>query len=89
MKLNTEAPQKWSLKLPSNDWKASESGDLSTPLKIKIPEGTEKKQMHIMLDIMTCRATECMSKKLSVVYTIIRDANASANVTEKKELTVN
>lgn len=89
LKLNAEAPQKWSLNLPSTDWDASQSnGDLSTPLSIKIPQGIEEKQMHIMLDVMTCRTTECIPKKLSVVYTIVRDAAAPATVVEKKELNI-
>lgn len=89
LKLNAEAPQNWSLNLPSGDWKAVNStGDLSTPLTIKIPPGTEDNQMHIMLDIMTCRTTECIPKKLSVAYTIVRDASAPASVVEKKELNV-
>ncbi|XP_058804841.1 NHL repeat-containing protein 2 [Phymastichus coffea] len=89
LKLNAEAPQRWALQLPSNDWKAVESnGDLSTPLSIKIPQGIEQKQMHIMLDVMACRATECIPKKLSIVYTIVRDAGASVNVVEKKQLNI-
>ena len=89
LKLNAEAPQKWSLNLPSTDWKVLESkGDLSTPLSIKIPQGIEQKQLHIMLDIMTCKATECIPKKLSVVYTIVRDAKAPTNVVEKKQLAI-
>ena len=75
--------------LPSDDWKASESkGNLSNPLSINVPEGTEQKQMHIMLDIMTCRATECIPKQLSIVYTINRDGNAPTNLVEKKELSI-
>lgn len=89
LKLNAEAPQRWALQLPSNDWKATESsGDLSTPLSIKIPQGTEQKQLHIMLDVMACRATECIPKKLSIVYTIVRDKNASSEIIEKKELNI-
>lgn len=88
LKLNTEAPQKWYLRLPANDWKALESGELKTPLKIKIPQGTEEKQIHVMLDVMSCKVTECILKKLSVVYTIVRDADASTNVVENKELKI-
>ncbi|XP_014203880.1 NHL repeat-containing protein 2 [Copidosoma floridanum] len=89
LKLNAEAPQKWFLRLPSADWKALENGDLATPLSIKIPHGTEQKQLHIMLDIMSCRTTECIPKKLSVVYTIVRDDDAPTDVVERKELIIN
>ncbi|XP_011498038.1 PREDICTED: NHL repeat-containing protein 2 [Ceratosolen solmsi marchali] len=89
LKLNTEAPQRWSLKLPSSDWETSESsGNLLTPLSIKIPLGTEQKQIHIMLNIMTCKITECIPKNLSIVYTIIRDSDAPTNVIEKRELNI-
>ncbi|KAJ8682744.1 hypothetical protein QAD02_018536 [Eretmocerus hayati] len=89
LKLNTDAPQKWSLSLPSIDWKASQiEGDLSTPITIEVPKGTEEKQMHIMLDIMTCRTTECIPKRLSIVYTILRDSQAPSKIVEKKELNV-
>jgi hypothetical protein len=89
LKLNTDAPQRWSLKLPSSNWETSElNGNLLTPLSIKIPQGIERKQIHIMLNIVTCKATECIPKNLSIIYTIIRDCNAPTNIIEKKELNI-
>lgn len=91
LKLNLDAPQRWTLNLPINNsgWIArARNGELSSPISIKIPEGRETQEMCVILDIIACKTTECVSKKLSVTYRIHQDAHACNIVTEQKQLIV-
>lgn len=91
LKLNLDAPQRWTLNLPLNNsgWIArARNGELSSPISIKIPEGRETQEVCVILDIIACKTTECVSKKLSVTYRIHQEANACNIVTEQKQLIV-
>lgn len=91
LKLNLDAPQRWTLNLPINNsgWIArAKNGELSNPISIKIPEGKETQEVCVILDIIACKTTECVSKKLSVTYRIHQEAHACNIVTEQKQLIV-
>lgn len=88
LKLNDEAPQNWILYLPQDCTASDIKGDLTDPISIKLPKGKDNKQIHVTLNLMVCKADECLPKKLSVVYNLLRDKSASNDVVEKKELVV-
>ncbi|CAL7938085.1 unnamed protein product [Xylocopa violacea] len=91
LKLNSEAPQKWIVNLPKNSsgWTAvAQKGELSNPISIKVPEGNGSHEIQVTLDIVACKTTECLPKRLLVLYRIDQKAGASNVVTEKKQLIV-
>ncbi|CAK9824867.1 NHL repeat-containing protein 2 [Anthophora retusa] len=90
LKLNTNAPQKWTIHLSRNTgWSAvATSGELSSPVSIKICKGDGTHQVLVTLDIIACKITECVLKKLSVVYRVHQKANAPNFVIEQKELVI-
>ncbi|XP_017886352.1 NHL repeat-containing protein 2 isoform X2 [Ceratina calcarata] len=96
LKLNVDAPQKWTVKdLPGTNngdnsgWTCAVSnGELATPVSIKIPEGNGISEVHITLNIVACKTTECLPKKLLVLFRVHRKSNASTVVTERKRLVV-
>lgn len=89
IKLNLDAPQKWSVSLPENTWTATAiSGELSHPISIKVSEGNETHKVHVILDIIGCTSTECIPKRLSVVYRVRQKENSPNVVTERKQLLI-
>lgn len=89
LKLNDEAPQKWSVLLPSADWTAKESrGDLTTPISVSVPKGNESREFNVVLDLVTCRDTECIPKKIVATIKVEQRANAPNAVVLIKDLTV-
>nr|XP_034195236.1 NHL repeat-containing protein 2 isoform X2 [Osmia lignaria] len=90
IKLNQDAPQKWSVvSLPENRWSATAiSGELSHPISIKVSEGNETHKVHVILDIVGCTSTECIPKRLSVVYRVRQKENFPNVVTERKQLLI-
>ena len=86
LKLNSEAPQRWFLTLPSGWTTPSLNGDLSTPLSIKIPKGEGKNQILVTLNIVICKVSECIAKKVSVIFNVIQKPNGPSNVIEEKDL---
>ncbi|KAK1122536.1 hypothetical protein K0M31_008987 [Melipona bicolor] len=91
LKLNLDAPQKWSVSLSTNSsgWIATKNnGKLSDPILIIFSEGNETHEVRVILDIVACKTTECISKKVLVVYRVHQKPNASNIVTEQKEIIV-
>ena len=91
LKLNLDAPQKWSVSLSTNSsgWTAAENnGELLDPILIKFSEGNETHEVRVILDIVACKTTECISKKVLVVYRVHQKPNAFNVVTERKEIIV-
>ncbi|XP_043265998.1 NHL repeat-containing protein 2 isoform X1 [Colletes gigas] len=90
LKLNPDAPQSWTMSLPSTGkWTTkSRSGDLSSPVSMNVSEGSGTHEVHVILDIIACKTTECIPKKLSVIYRVHQKANASGVVTEQKSLVI-
>ncbi|XP_017796605.1 PREDICTED: NHL repeat-containing protein 2 isoform X1 [Habropoda laboriosa] len=90
LKLNSNAPQKWTVNLSRNTgWSAAAtSGELSSPVSIKICEGYGTQEVLVTLDIIACKITECVPKKLSVVYRVHQKTNAPNSVIEEKQLVV-
>ncbi|XP_060824696.1 NHL repeat-containing protein 2 [Bombus pascuorum] len=91
LKLNSDAPQKWSLNLTTSNsgWIAMEnSGELSSPISVRFLEGHGTHEVRVNLDIVACKTTECISKKLLVVYRVHQVSDASTIVTEKRKVIV-
>uniref|UniRef100_A0ABD2W380 Thioredoxin domain-containing protein n=1 Tax=Trichogramma kaykai TaxID=54128 RepID=A0ABD2W380_9HYME len=90
LKMNVEAQQKWSLDLLTSNLIASKlHGELSEPVTVKIPSGKEEKKITIMMNMMLCKTSEvCLSKKIRINYSILRDEGSPTQVTENKELFV-
>ncbi|XP_043682970.1 NHL repeat-containing protein 2 [Vespula pensylvanica] len=89
LKLNSEAPQKWSLSLPKDTWMAkSLSGSLTTPTSIQIPDGSECNDLRFILDIITCNINECIPKKILVVFKVQQNADGPRTVIEHKKIII-
>lgn len=92
LKLNSNAPQRWSVNQSSGGnagWIAtSTGGPLSNPLVINVLEGIGIHEVPLNLDIIACKATECLPKKCSVVYRVHQKADASSVLTEEREILV-
>lgn len=89
MKLTPEAPQKWSLTLPSETWTAEKLfGDFDTPIVVKIPKGDGVKKLDIILDLVVCKTDECIPKKFAIVFAIEQKSGAPSVVNEAKKLEV-
>lgn len=63
-------------------------GELSSPISIKFFRGNGTHEVRVNLDIVACKTTECISKKLLVVYRIHQVPDASTIVTEKRKVFV-
>lgn len=89
LKLNADAPQKWTLNLSTSKWIAeTTTGDLTSPVSIKVCEGSGMHEVHLTLDIVACKTTECVPKKLSIVYQVYQKAEAVRVVTERRQVVV-
>ncbi|XP_012283238.1 NHL repeat-containing protein 2 [Orussus abietinus] len=89
LKLNPEAPQRWSLILPSNTWSATSlSGDIKDSINVKIPRGEQRAKLCINFDIVACRSDECIPKRMTVVFNVLRQSDAACKVVEKKQLEI-
>lgn len=89
MKLNTDAPQGWTVSLPANTGTANTlTGRLPTPVSVKFPEGETDDKFSVALNIIACTADTCLPMKLSVVFNVRRNADAPTVVTEEKELVI-
>jgi len=92
LRLNENVPQIWHVFLPVSTWTAdSLTGELSTPVSIKlseINENEESNELPIILNIMTCTNDSCLPLKLSVIFNIHRQTDAPTAVMEEKKLVV-
>ncbi|XP_012172068.1 NHL repeat-containing protein 2 [Bombus terrestris] len=91
LKLNPNAPQKWTVNLTTNGsgWTAMEhSGELTNPIVVTFLKGNETHEVRVILDIVACKTTECISKRLLIVYRVHQVADASTVVTEKRKVFV-
>ncbi|XP_053977698.1 NHL repeat-containing protein 2 isoform X1 [Hylaeus volcanicus] len=90
LKLNPDAPQTWTVKLPSaSEWTVkAKSGKLSSPVSMNVTEGSGMHEVHVNLDIIACKTTECIPKKVSVVYRVRQKTNASDVITEQTKLVI-
>ncbi|XP_076295018.1 NHL repeat-containing protein 2 [Lasioglossum baleicum] len=87
--LNTEAPQRWSVNLSASDWIAQvRTGNLTTPVSIKVSEGSGTHEVYVTLDVIACKTTECVPKKLSIVYRVHQRTQAADNVTEHRQVVI-
>ncbi|XP_046421281.1 NHL repeat-containing protein 2 isoform X2 [Neodiprion fabricii] len=80
LKLNSDAPQRWSVNLPDKWTTQASKGDLKTPITLNIPKGELTVEFIISLDIITCKTDECIPKKLDLVFTIRRNSKAQSKV---------
>ncbi|XP_043467526.1 NHL repeat-containing protein 2 [Leptopilina heterotoma] len=85
LKLNTEAPQRWSLKVPPT-WSETTNltGSLETPIHVQYSPGEEDEKIHIFLNIVACKTTECIPMKILTVFNVHRDKNNSPNNLDRK-----
>ncbi|XP_076242212.1 NHL repeat-containing protein 2 [Calliopsis andreniformis] len=90
LKLNADAPQKWTVtNLSASTWIATvKSGKLSNPMSVKVSEGSGTHEIHVTVDIVACRTSECLPKKLSIVYRVVQNASASSVITEQRQLVI-
>ncbi|XP_076395339.1 NHL repeat-containing protein 2 isoform X2 [Megachile rotundata] len=89
LKLNPDAPQKWIVSLSATAWTAtSTKGELSRPISIRVSEGNETHKVHVTLNIIACRSTECIPKRVSIIYRVHRKENFPNMVTEQKQLLI-
>lgn len=73
----------------SSGWIAKENcGELSSPVSLKFLRGNETHEVRVILDIVACKTTECISKRLLIVYRVHQVADASTVVTEKRKVIV-
>ncbi|XP_015597556.1 NHL repeat-containing protein 2 [Cephus cinctus] len=83
LKINTEAPQKWSIVLPDG-WNAQKLiGDLNTPISVDVPniyQKVEAQTLFITLDLVVCKTSECIPKKLVVNLQVKGKSDAPAKV---------
>ncbi|XP_012235292.1 NHL repeat-containing protein 2 [Linepithema humile] len=88
-KLSAEAPQKWHVTLPVDTWTTNSlTGELSTPVSVKLPEDEAHNQLRVALNIIACTTETCVPFKLSVVFNVQRKVDAPTVVTEEKELVI-
>lgn len=89
MKLNTDAPQGWTVSLPANTGTANAlTGRLPTPVSVKFPESEAHSKFSVALNIIACTADTCLPMKLSVMFNVRRSADAPTVQTEEKELVI-
>ena len=89
LKFTPDAPQKWSLDLPSHTWTTANTiGDYGTPIHVKIPKGDGEKKLIITLDLVVCKTDECIPKKLAIVFEITQKSGAPAFINEIKNLEI-
>lgn len=89
MKLNPEAPQKWTLRPLPEGWTAPAlKGLVTESISMKIPKGQDEATLHVVLDLMTCKLNECIPRKLSVEFNVRRKSDAPDNVNIQRELKV-
>ncbi|XP_043290047.1 NHL repeat-containing protein 2 [Venturia canescens] len=89
LKFTPEAPQKWSLVLPSDEWTTEKSsGSFTTPINVKIPKGEGVKELKIILDLVVCKTDECIPKKFAIIFAINQKSDAPTVVRESKKLEV-
>ncbi|KAK2584375.1 hypothetical protein KPH14_006761 [Odynerus spinipes] len=89
LKLNPEAPQKWSLLLPNETWIAkSQSGSITTPVSIQVPKNSECNELRITLDLITCNTNECIPKRILAIFKVQQKDNGSRTVTEHKKIVI-
>lgn len=89
LKLNADSPQRWSIILPTNTWKAAaKTGELSSPVSVRVAEGNGTTELRVTLDIVACKTTECIPKRLAVVYRVHQKLNAPSVINERKQLSV-
>ncbi|XP_076651619.1 NHL repeat-containing protein 2 isoform X2 [Halictus rubicundus] len=87
--LNTDAPQRWSVRLSANEWVAKvRTGELTAPVSIKVSEGSGMHEVYVTLDIVACKTSECVPKKLSIVYRVHQRTQAADIVTEHRQVVV-
>lgn len=85
LKLNTEAPQRWSLSQIPSSWSALNlNGTLENPIHVQYSQGKEKQEISIFLNIVACKTTECIPMKIMILYHVHRDENQSSNNCDKK-----
>lgn len=63
-------------------------GELTNPIIVTFLKGNETHEVRVILDIVACKATECISKRLLIVYRVHQVADASTVVTEKRKVFV-
>ncbi|XP_015439425.1 PREDICTED: NHL repeat-containing protein 2 [Dufourea novaeangliae] len=89
LKLNADAPQKWTVTLPVTTWVAkARTGDLTSPVSIQITEGSGTHEVYVTMGIIACKTTECVPKKLSIVYRVHQQTGASNTVTEQRQVVI-
>nr|XP_033322371.1 NHL repeat-containing protein 2 isoform X1 [Megalopta genalis] len=89
LKLNKDAPQRWSVNVSAVKWVAKvRTGDLDSPVSINVPEGSGIHEVYVTLDIVACKTTECLPKKLSIVYRVHQESQALGIVTERRQVVV-
>ncbi|EFN81636.1 NHL repeat-containing protein 2 [Harpegnathos saltator] len=89
MKLNMDAPQRWTVSLPANTGTTDTlTGRLPTPVSIKFPEGEADNKFSVVLNIIGCTTDTCLPMKLSVMFNVHRSADVPTMVTEEKELVI-
>ncbi|XP_076678461.1 NHL repeat-containing protein 2 isoform X2 [Andrena cerasifolii] len=90
LKLNANAPQTWTLKeLTANTWVAtSRRGGLESPLSIQVSEGDGTHEVRVTLDVVACKTTECVPKKLPILYRVHQRTNAPDIVSEQRQIVV-
>ncbi|XP_015179350.1 PREDICTED: NHL repeat-containing protein 2 isoform X1 [Polistes dominula] len=89
LKLNSEAPQKWSLSLPNDTWIAKcLHGSFTIPTSIQIPKGSENNDIRLILDIITCNVNECIPKKILAVFKVQQKVDGPRTVAEHKKIVI-
>lgn len=89
LKLNPEAPQKWSVSVPNETWIAkSLNGSLTTPVSIKVPEKSERNELRVILDLITCNANECIPKRVLATFKVLQKDDGPRIVTEYREIVI-
>lgn len=89
LKLNPEAPQKWSLSLPKETWSANSlHGSLTTPVSIQVPNNADCNELRVNLNLVTCNASECIPKRILVVFKLQLKDDGPRTVIEHKKITI-
>lgn len=89
LKLNSEAPQRWSLSDLDEEWKAEvDKGDLGTPINLKLSSGKVSKKLGVNVDLVTCKTDECIPKKLQIIFNVTRSQDAPSKIASNKVIEI-
>lgn len=88
---STGAPHgRWTVELPKGaTWIAEAmTGRLDTPILIRVSEGDGLQELYIYLEVLICKLTQCIPKRLSVVYVVHQLSDAPIVAIEHQRLII-